>query len=90
MSGTTLGCARDARRLGMFSWVRAIPGAATNSCAGFNKTDSEPDPRFFKPVTLSHSNSYSAYYCPYFLYLKFSEALLFTHYLHEIDPPFKS
>ena len=36
ISGTTLGCVRDAgtRRLGMFSWARAIPGAAMKSCAG--------------------------------------------------------
>ena len=67
MSGTTLGCARDARRLGMFSWARAIPGAATKSCAGFNKTDFEPNPRFFKPVNLTPSNSYSAYYPRYFV-----------------------
>jgi hypothetical protein len=46
VSGTTLGNVRDAgtRRPGMFTWARAIPGAATKSCAGLKKPRFRPEP----------------------------------------------
>jgi hypothetical protein len=67
VSGATLGSIRDAgtRRPGMFTWARAIPGAAMESCSSLKKPASEPNPQLFNLVSFApccaNSNSWPSF-----------------------------